>query len=237
MSGKHSTFISEHSVPTFCIIKSPNTKHYPPLHHPAPYPTCQLSFQLLPIVTLLPVLCSSLLVCQFDVKHSAVSPIAAWSLCSILITCPFSAFCHLRFNITTAIMKPECTCYSELLTLDFCHTRYTKLVKFSHPPHQIQNFYPLHLLPKAQLKLLHKESYFLSKISLCISLRTMPCCPHNPRSPCCPGTYACPKIFQVATHTQELSKNTSSPYDPCQTIHDSGKEIQLKNKIKQNIWK
>ena len=41
MPEKHSNFISGHSVPTFRIIDSPNTKHSPPLWHPG-------AFSLLP---------------------------------------------------------------------------------------------------------------------------------------------------------------------------------------------
>ena len=34
MPGKHSTFLSEYSLPTLLIIESPNTKYFPPLRSP-----------------------------------------------------------------------------------------------------------------------------------------------------------------------------------------------------------
>ena len=75
MAGRQATYIFEHSVPTFRIIESPNTKPSPLYDDPAPYTAFQIPFQLQPIVSLLPVPCSSLLVPQFEVKHSVLSPL------------------------------------------------------------------------------------------------------------------------------------------------------------------
>jgi len=76
MPGKHSTLISEHSVPTFHISSHPTLSISQLYDHPALYPACQFPLQLLPIVTVSPMPCSSLLDHQFEVKHSAISLLA-----------------------------------------------------------------------------------------------------------------------------------------------------------------
>ena len=78
-----------------------------------------------------------------------------------------------------------------------------------------------------QLKMLRAESQSLSKIWLVHFLVRYDWGPRSPWSPRRPSTHARPVIFQVTTHTQELSNNTSSHYEPYPLYVSQNSEIIL----------
>ena len=109
MPGRHSTFISEHSFQTFCIIKLPNTKHSPPLRRlgtvfrfPAALPAAANHK------------CSSSAL-FFFVRSSSCSKAfctfsyGSLSLSDLHLSQIHFPLRHLYFNITTAVMEPAST--------------------------------------------------------------------------------------------------------------------------------